>query len=171
MCDVKIGKICKIQALFPWFLLLSGPGSWAGLHPPEYVTWPLLVDLMLTRVSVEGFTQCALKWGYLPTNPVVSTADAIGWISRCSKTPGLAKSGAGGCLTADLMNRKRSDTILTYAWSDYVLRSYGFQFFSCLNFNSFPFPLTVAVIITLSFPSSLPPHLLYSLTSSWFGGI
>lgn len=89
MCDLKIGN--KIQALFPRSLLCSGPGSWAGLHRMEYVTWPLLVDLMITRVSVEGFTQRALKWGYLPTNPVVSTADAIECISRCSKTPGLAK--------------------------------------------------------------------------------
>ena len=144
-----------IQALFPPFLLCAGPGSWAGFDLPEYVTWPLLVDLVVTWVGVEEFTQRALKWGDLPTHPGVSPADAAEWISRCSKTPGLAKSGAGGCLTADLMNRKRSDTVLTHAWSDSVSCSYGFAFFSCLSFNSFPFPLSVAVIVTLSFPSSL----------------
>lgn len=69
--------------------------------------------LMMTRV--EGVTQPTLEGGFLLTNPVVSTADVIERFSRCSKTPGLAKSRAGGCLTVVLMNREKSDTILTYA--------------------------------------------------------
>lgn len=124
---------------------------------------PCLVALMMAQV--EGVTQPAPGGGYLLTNPGVPTADVTERFSRSSKTPGLAKSRAGGCLTVDLMNREKSDIILTYAWSDAVLHSCAFEFCSCLHFNSFP--SYCFCVITLSFSPSLP---LYSLTSSRFWG-
>lgn len=134
--------------------------AWAGLHHTESVTWPLLVALMVTRM--KGITQPALEWGYLLTNLAVPTANAIERISRCSKTPGLAKSRAGGCLTVDLMNREKSDTILTYAWSDAVLHSCAFEFCSCLQ--SFP---SYCCCYHNAFLLPFPPPILLNFFTIW----
>lgn len=69
--------------------------------------------LMVTQM--ERVTQPTLELGYLLINPGFFTSDVIERFSRCRKTPGLAKCRADGCLTVDLMNREKSDTILTYA--------------------------------------------------------
>lgn len=92
-CDLKLGKIDKIQAISPQLLLCSEwflPYGACGLTPapgPHQGS------------QVERVAQPALEGGYLLTNPHVSIADVIERFSRCSKNPGLAKSRAGGCLT------------------------------------------------------------------------
>lgn len=78
----------------------------------------------MAAVRLRGLPSSAWRaGGDLPPEPLVPSGDAAKRISSCSRNPGLAKRGAGGCINADLMNRKRSDTILTHASSDSDLHS------------------------------------------------
>lgn len=134
---LKNRKIFKNQAFFKYiiiiiiffFFLICGSGCCPVLQLGEQAIWPLLVAPVMAQGSLPS---SACRAADLPPDPLVPSGDAAKRSSSCSRNPGLAKRGAGGCINADLMNRKRSDTILTHASSDSDLRSHSFDFFPCL---------------------------------------